>query len=342
MLLVAAGCSSSGEDVARQGLDDDDAPPMDDDNDDADDDTGDDDTSGDDDDDNDDDTAVPDFVLISHGTFLMGSPESEPGRVLNETQHQVTLTRDFMIMTTEMTQVRFEELMGRNPSAYPLGDFYPVDSASWYDTVACANQLSLEESYASCYELNDVICIDSTAVGTDYMSCMNHGGIYSATIALNGVSSVYDCEGYRLPTEAEWEYAARAGTTTAYHDGLESDDSHLDCEVPFHLENIAWYCGNSVGDLFLEPHPIATKTPNAWALYDMSGNAWEWTWDWYTDDLSGDATDPEGAADGSDRVVRGGGWNHHAYACRSATRTYDDPGANTCFATGFRFVRTVQ
>ena len=106
MLLVAAGCSSSGEDVARQGLDDDDAPPMDDDNDDADDDTGDDDTSGDDDDDNDDDTAVPDFVLISHGTFLMGSPESEPGRVLNETQHKVTLTRDCLIMKTEMTPVR--------------------------------------------------------------------------------------------------------------------------------------------------------------------------------------------------------------------------------------------
>jgi len=156
-------------------------------------------------------------------------------------------------------------------------------------------------------------------------------------VTLNGVEKPQDCEGYRLPTEAEWEYAARAGSKTAYYNGQNSDSSHLTCETPFHLTNIAWYCGNAEGTT----HPAVGKDANAFGLYDMSGNVWEWVWDWFGA-YPATETDPTGAeATSSGHAYRGGGWNNHAKYARSAYRFHGDSG-DRFNPLGFRLVRTLS
>lgn len=313
------------------------------------------DSDDDDDDDNDDDDVVDDddddvttgFVSISSGVFTMGSPESEPGRNQSETQHTVTLTNNFEMSMYETTQGKFTTQMGWNPSNFgpngaddDCGDECPVESLSWFDALVYANALSSEAGYSECYLLSDIVCKDMTNVGTNYMNCMNtvQGGIDSASIALHAVTSVYDCEGYRLPTESEWEYAARAGTLTAYNNGLDSDDSHLSCQVPFHLTDIAWYCGNASS----KSYEIGQKLPNPWNLYDMSGNVWEWTWDWYNTIYPGPVTNPEGPPDGSGntKTCRGGSWDSSAKNVRSASRAATIP-SNRYPYIGFRLARSL-
>jgi formylglycine-generating enzyme required for sulfatase activity len=135
--------------------------------------------------------------------------------------------------------------------------------------------------------------------------------------------AIYGCPGYRLPTEAEWEYAYRAGTTTAYYDG-PSDAAvwRLCSPLDANLDKIGWYCGNA-GDT---THPVAQKQPNAWGLYDMAGNVWEWVEDWWQDDLgSAAATDPVGVNPGSTRVVRGGSWYSIPVYARAAMRNVYAP-----------------
>ncbi len=135
---------------------------------------------------------------------------------------------------------------------------------------------------------------------------------------------------YRLPTEAEWEYAARAGSTTAFPNGgiTMTDNS---CDYDPNLDAIGWYCGNSDR----ETHPVAQKQANAWGLFDMSGNIREWIQDWYGDYPIGSVTDPTGPSTGSSRVLRGGSWNDHAWICRSAYRYWISPD-NRIFSLGFR------
>ena len=130
---------------------------------------------------------------------------------------------------------------------------------------------------------------------------------------------------YRLPTEAEWEYACRSGTTTAY--GFGDDASRLG--------DYGWFDGNSDS----KTHPVGEKKPNAWGLYDMHGNVWEWCQDWYGDYPSGSATDPTGATSGSFRVGRGGSWNNFARSCRSAYRNRSAPG-DRYDGLGFRVLRS--
>jgi formylglycine-generating enzyme required for sulfatase activity len=130
---------------------------------------------------------------------------------------------------------------------------------------------------------------------------------------------------YRLPTEAEWEYAARAGSTTAYSFG---DDSSQ-------LGKYAWFEGNAGNTT----HPVGKLQPNAWGLYDMHGNVWEWVQDWYGKYAAEPVTDPQGPASGSDRVIRGGGWGHVAGFCRSAYRLHGAPGGRSD-SLGFRLLRT--
>jgi formylglycine-generating enzyme required for sulfatase activity len=135
---------------------------------------------------------------------------------------------------------------------------------------------------------------------------------------------------YSLPTEAQWEYAARAGSTTAFYNGGITE---LNCGYDPNLDAIGWYCYNSS-----KTHPVAQKAPNAWGLYDMSGNVSEWCQDWYGTYPPEPVTDPTGPSSGSSRVLRGGDWNWHARDCRSAYRGYHSPG-NRYYDVGFRLLR---
>ncbi|MBW2736282.1 MAG: SUMF1/EgtB/PvdO family nonheme iron enzyme [Deltaproteobacteria bacterium] len=144
-------------------------------------------------------------------------------------------------------------------------------------------------------------------------------GIASATLVLNGVTSVYDCEGYRLPTEAEWEYAARAGSTGATPNG--DLDGNTACESPHPtLDSIAWFCGNDKG----LTTGVGQLQANAWGLYDTLGNVSEWCWDWEAA-YTGESSDPEGPATGSQRIRRGGSWNNDAWLLRTARRNGATP-----------------
>ena len=294
---------------------------------------------------NDDDTGDDDsyptsdgFVPITHGTFTMGSPADEPGRSDDEAEHKVTLSRDYEMMATEVTQGGFEDIMGYNPSYFPVfgvSPMRPVEQVSWYDALAYSNKLSKKSDYKECYLLSNIKCADDAAGNTtDY--CKDHGGIFSADVSLNGIDFVYECEGYRLPTESEWEYAARAGTKTAFYSGAVTSTACFPLDP--NLNAIAWYCANARK----KTHHVASRDPNAWGLYDMSGNAVEWVWDWYANDYPGDVADPQGPSDGHFRVIRGGSFRYDgAGRCRSAHRAGHAPGFRSRFM-GFRLVRTLS
>ena len=305
------------------------------------------------------------FVAIDAGTFWMGSPGGEgcpvgytgggcngsgsgttvlePGRYSQEALHQVTLTVDFELQIHELTQGEWKAAFGGwNPSGSIIGDTHPIETISWYDSLVYANWKSIQEGYAPCYQFTGVECEQggNPAGGTDAVFCLDstHGGINAATVTLvGGASKPQECAGYRLPTDAEWEYAARAGTTSAYHNGQESDASHLNCEVPFHLTDIAWYCGNnSPGGT----KAVGGKQANAWGLKDMSGNVYEWCWDKYCTDTTGYGADPDGSScGGSVRVKRGGFCYGLAQYCRSAYRYGNSPGYRD-YTLGLRLARS--
>jgi len=254
------------------------------------------------------------LVYIPAGSFTMGSPKSEQDAMVaagskrewaeDEIQHQVTLSQGFYMGKTEVTQGQWQKLMGNNPSYFKnAGSDAPVESVSWDD----------------CQEF-----------------CRRAGF------------------GLRLPTEAEWEYACRAGTTTALYSGGITILGQ--CNAPA-LDLIAWYGGNSgvtyeggydssgwlgkqYNHSWAGTHPVGRKQANAWGLYDMIGNVWEWCQDWYGTYPAGAVRDPTGAAGGSSRVLRGGGWFDYASYCRSAFRIWSSPSYRDS-DLGFRLVRTV-
>jgi len=297
----------------------------------------------DDDDDNDDNEADDDdddyeitegFAFIPAGEFTMGS-DADYACAINETAHQVTLTHDFEIMITETTQEQYESLMEANPSYFNnCGGNCPVENVSWYDTLAFANLMSERESLKPCFIFSEVECNHDDGYFT-YL-CPNGGRIRSAVVGLDSVSSVYKCEGYRLPTEVEWEYAIRAGTSTDFYNG---DISEFECYYLDHiLDEIAWYCGNA--DDFTRP--VAQKVPNNWGLYDMSGNAYELVWDIYKD-YTGDETNPGGDifAEIEKISCRGGGVFSDSCNCRCSSRGRFSP-SNASHSSGFRLVRTLN
>jgi formylglycine-generating enzyme required for sulfatase activity len=255
--------------------------------------------------------AEPDsFVLINGGTFTMGSPADEPGRQDDEVQHQVTVG-SFYMGKYEVTQKEWYEVMGttirrqwdmvyKNWSIYGEGDNYPMYYVSWFDAIEYCNKQSQKEGLTPAYTISDS--------GDDRTATWNRS-----------------TKGYRLPTEAEWEYACRARTTTAYNTGANISD------------NTGWYEDNS-GDT---THPVGQKPANAWGLHDMHGNVYEWCWDWYDDYPSGAQTNPAGASSGSERVIRGGSWGSTAPYVRSASR-FDDTPPSQYGGVGFRVVRNAQ
>lgn len=238
------------------------------------------------------------FARIHSGTFMMGSPEGELGRGDDEGQHQVTITRPFFIGTHEVTQAEWRELIGNNPSEFGDCDDCPVEGVTFWDAAYYANEYTIRAGEEPCYELID---------------CTGEPGFEFECAAVDfHEDTPYDCHGFRLPTEAEWEWAARAETTEATYVG-ELDA--VDCTSE-PLEDIAWFCGNSE-----QPQPVGSLTPNEWGLYDMLGNVFEWTSDWYAPYPEGAVTDPWGdSAVTPRRVTRGGAWDFSADASRAATR----------------------
>jgi formylglycine-generating enzyme required for sulfatase activity len=206
--------------------------------------------------------ATMEMIYCAPGSFMMGSPEDEEGRVDDEFLHQVTLTKGFWLGKYPVTQEQWESVMDYNPSEDECDDC-PVDSVSWED---CKEFIK---------EINSAKGLDA-----------------------------------RFPTEAEWEYACRAGTEGAYSGTGDLDD-------------MGWYDENSDD----ETHPVGEKEPNAWGFHDMHGNVYEWCGDWYGSYPHGVVTDPKGPSSGDYRVLRGGCWSYSAGDCRSASRGCNTPGS---------------
>lgn len=243
--------------------------------------------------------------LILPGTFTMGSPTGELGRFTGETQHAVTLTKPYYMGVFQMTQKQYTLVMGSNPSYY-TGDTRPVERVSYND-------------------------IRGTSLGTNWpvhaqVDATSFLGKIRARTALN----------FDLPTEAQWEYACRAGTTTALNNGRDLSSVYQDA-VMDEVGRYGYNGSDGKGGYSSDHTKVGSYAPNAWGLYDMHGNVWEWCLDWYGSYATGAVTDPVGSASGSRRVLRGGGYEDFASACRSASRDKYSPsyGYYEC-GIGFR------
>ena len=261
------------------------------------------------------------FVLIPAGTFQMGS---EKGYSDNKPVHEVTITKPFYMGKYEVTQAEYEVYCSYGSSSpsssYGDGDNYPAYYVSWYDALVYCNKRSMAEGLTPCYSIND---------STDPE---DWGDVpTSSNGTWNSVECNWNANGYRLPTEAEWEYAARAGDNTV--DSLTySGTSDVN-----KLGDYAWYY-DSAND---NTHEVGTKLPNAFGLYDMSGNVWEWCWNWFTDSYdttTEGGSDPTGASAGSSRVNRGGRWYSNSDGCAVSFRNSDGPNGRY-YDLGFRVVR---
>jgi len=239
------------------------------------------------------------LVVIPAGRFLMGSPTSDKHSYADERpQHRVEITKPFQLGVYPVTQEEYQLVSGANPSLCK-GSRRPVECVSWFDAIRFCNLLSAREGLDAYYRID----------GED-------------------VSVVGGC-GYRLPTEAEREYACRAGTQTKWSFG---DD-------PERLDQYAWYRGNAQSETFT----VGEKAPNPSGLYDMHGHVWNWCWDWYAADYYGHSPekDPCGPEVGDGRVLRGGSFGDAVGSSRSAARFSNDPSIADCFIS-FRVARSVE
>ena len=235
---------------------------------------------------------------VPKGSFMMGSPATEAGRDSNETQHTVVLTTDFWMVDTEVTQQQWQSVMGNNPSNWKGSDL-PVEQVTWLDAVAYSNALSVKESLQPCYQINGTMV---------------------------GWADGLKCTGYRLPTEAEWEYAANPATPPrTIYAGADTADG------------VAWHSGNAASTT----HAVKTMTANGRGIFGLSGNVWEWVWDWYQANYEAlPPTDPIGPSTGAGRAIRGGAFRNAADYTRVAKR-YGSYAPNTFYSNvGFRFVRS--
>jgi formylglycine-generating enzyme required for sulfatase activity len=235
-----------------------------------------------------------DMIFCPPGTFTMGSPTSETGRGGDETQHQVTLSHGFYLGKYEVTQAQYETVMTGNseglnpkPSNWPNNNDRPVEKVSWNDVQVFLSRLNDMEETAG-----------RLPTGWKYV----------------------------LPTEAQWEYACRAGTTTAYSWGNDINSSRA---------NYNWDGGGTTGNDFKQTRNLGKYAANPWGFFDMHGNVWEWVSDWKANYPGGAQTNPEGPASGSDRVRRGGSWDDDGASLRSAQRDSFPPGLRRNYI-GFR------
>jgi formylglycine-generating enzyme required for sulfatase activity len=217
------------------------------------------------------------MVRVEGGTFQMGGIDGDSDE---KPVHTVTV-KSFYMGRTEVSQKEWQEIMGNDPS-YFKGDNLPVEQVNWYEAVEYCNRLSLKEGLSPAYQGsgNHIVCD-------------------------------FNASGYRLPTEAEWEYAARGGNRDAMAYEYSGGNS---------VDPVAWYNENSDSS-----HPVGMKQPNSQGLYDMSGNVWEWCWDWYGSYSSESQADPTGASSGNGRVRRSGGWYGSAANVRAANRDSGTP-----------------
>ncbi|MCL2190464.1 MAG: SUMF1/EgtB/PvdO family nonheme iron enzyme [Treponema sp.] len=257
---------------------------------------------------------------IPAGNFTMGQndlPDWSPAP-----ERQVTLTRGFYMGIHAVTQEQFQAVMGYNPSHFSgspaAGETRPVEMVNWYHAIAFANRLSIMQGLDPVYYVYGVNW--ETLTFTDVPVDWND----PRCTYWDAVTANWNANGFRLATEAEWEYAARAGTTTQWSFGDTDDDS----------DYYAWTSSNSNW----MTREVGLLEPNAWGLYDMHGNVWEWVWDWFGELDASAATDPTGAVSGGDRVLRGGGWSFPPGDARSAIRVHGSPD-NRSAHFGFRVVR---
>ena len=227
---------------------------------------------------------------IESGKFDMGSPEDEQGRKDQKMQHKVTLSKAFYIGVFEVTQRQWKLVMGSNPSNFKdNSDIYPVEQVSYLDIRGSGDGAKWP--------------VNNSVDATSFMGKMR---------AQAG-------KAFDLPTEAQWEYACRAGRT-----GVNAGKDDLD--------DMVWYNDNSSG----KTHPVGQKKANAWGLYDMRGNVWEWCLDWH-ETYAPSASDPRGASSGKCRIPRGGSWNSAANGCRAVSRLVYYPNNRRSYL-GFRVV----
>jgi formylglycine-generating enzyme required for sulfatase activity len=245
------------------------------------------------------------LVFIQPGTFTMGSPTREVLRDSNEAQHTVTISRGFWMGKFLVTQGDYLAVIGSNPSYFTSANGYsddltrPVESVSWVNaTNYCALRTQQERA--------------GGLIPTNYL--------------------------YRLPTESEWEYACRAGTTTAFYLGSGLHSGQANFNGQYEYDAALGQINNPNGINLGETTPVGSYPANGWGLYDMIGNVFEWCRDWYGAYPAGSVTDPQGTVSGSSRVLRGGDWDISAESCRSAFRGFGSPAGQDYI--GFRVLLT--
>ncbi|MCL2294834.1 MAG: formylglycine-generating enzyme family protein [Spirochaetes bacterium] len=267
--------------------------------------------------------ALPiEMIRINSGSFIMGSADTTIYGA--QPPHSVTISA-FYMAKYPVTQEQYLAVMGTNPSWFTPASGYmpapgeahgrrPVESVNWYDAIVFSNRLSILKGLTPVYSINGSTNPDDWGPAPSW-----------SDETWNNVIKNLNANGYRLPTEAEWEFASRTGTTTAYYTGdtISIDD--------------AWWSANSGG----RTNEVGLKPANAWGLYDMHGNVWEWVWDRHGAYTAAPKTDPVGAAEGDHRVLRGGSWYSSAENLRSAVRVSIDPWLRNV-SLGFRVARSEQ